>query len=177
MPHVPVLSKGRITVPAFNDGNLSRTRPVFREFMFNPNELDDDKSLNFGSVELPGASHPVYQYGSGGARIIRFELYFDGDRGGVGRGTENLSVKKELEFYQSLLYPSSYDGEDFAAVYPHVVLFSLGNYADAMPCLVTRAPIRVHYWTPKMDPVRATINLELTEVPERSKIQSDIYRE
>lgn len=54
-------------------------------FMFNPNEVTDSRSVSFPDQVVPGMSHPVTQYAGGSARIITFELYLDGDRGGLGR--------------------------------------------------------------------------------------------
>lgn len=159
----PTVKKGRVTIPATGQ---------FRNFMFNPNEVTDAPSVNFGMILVQGSSQPVYQYGSGGERIISFELFFDGDRGRLARRNQpgvfssfedSLSVNNEIKWYQALLYPQEYDTQDFVKTYPYIVLLSLGNFLDAVPCLLKSAPVTVDYWTPNMDPVRATMAMSFAE--------------
>jgi hypothetical protein len=60
----PTITRGRLTIP---------DRGIVKEFMFNPPDVTDDKGVYHGTLELPGASHPVFQYASGGPREISFE--------------------------------------------------------------------------------------------------------
>jgi hypothetical protein len=61
-------------------------------------------------------------------------------------------------------------------VYPHLVLFSYGNYLDLLPCIIKNAPsVRVLHWTPKLQPVRAVITLTLAEVVSKSQTSEDVY--
>lgn len=101
-----------------------------QEFMFNPTEIKDDKSAEWGKTQVPGLSHPLYTFGSGGARQIGFQLHHDGDRGRLllrnrehmfRVGAKNafdvsgrqwtddpgLDTTNWLLFYRSLLYPES----------------------------------------------------------------------
>lgn len=169
------VKKGTITVPSRGTG---------RTFMFNPNDVSDDKTPNYGSIDLPGASHPVQQFGSGGERLISFQLFFDGDRGRIAaRGkyqkdvveldTIPLSIKDELMWYRSLIYPSKY-GAGYYDVAPYLVLFSMGELYDNVKCIVKAAPFKVNFWTPKMEPVRATMDFKLSEVVDRSVTSDDI---
>lgn len=168
-PNSPKVTRGRITIPARGFG---------RTFMFNPNEIGDAKGISFGSMEVPGASHPVYQFGAGGERLISFDLNIDGDRGRYGRETNgrdltSLSITDELLFYRSLIYPSQY-GNDIAQVFPYTVLFTFGELYSSMPCIVKKADWKVNYWTPKLQPVRATINIALAEIVTKSQTSNDV---
>lgn len=165
----PTPTRGRITV---------LSRGITQELMFNPPTVSDNKAVTYGVIPLPGASHPVLQYGSGGERIINFTVYLDGDRGRYGRlGTSRgtLSVDDLIRFYQSLLYPGEFDVLDFTAVYPSLVSFTMGPLYNGIICVVKSAPVNVTFWTPKMEPVRATINLQLSEVVQRSKTANDVF--
>jgi len=165
----PTPTRGHITVP---DRGLSQG------FMFNPANVSDNKGVNYGTVNVPGASHPVYQYGSGGERIISFQIYLDGDRGRFGReetGRQTLSIRNDINFYQSLLYPAEFDTLGFEAVYPPIVLFTFGPMFNNIPCIVKAAPYTVTYWTPGLEPVRATINLTLGEQVEESQTADQRY--
>lgn len=175
------VTKGRLVAPNSNLADLVR----FKEFMFNPPDMEDTKSPIYGTLDVPGGSHPTYQYGSGGPRVFTFTLHLDGDRGwshlrqqgpldsGVG-----LSVRQEIAWYRALLYPTEYNPGAFRAVSPPIVLFSLGNYLRAVPCLMTAAAVTVNYWTPRMDPVRADIAVTLEEQPRGGGLtSSDVLRE
>ena len=164
----PTVIRGRITVPA---------RSVGRFFMFNPGSLTDTKGVTYGSVEVPGASHPTYQFGAGGERLINLELYVDGDRGRFDRQqsrvTSSLSIMDELLWYRSLIYPARY-GTEIATVFPYLVLLSYGDLYQGVQCIVKKADWKIDYWTPKLEPVRATISLVLAELPNRSQTSDDI---
>lgn len=159
--------RGMLTIPALQTG---------RFFMFNPNNIDDDKGTNYGAIDLPGASHPVQQFGSGGERIIKFDLWIDGERGRFGRAqarnVQSLSIVDELTFYRSLEYPVQYGG-DFSQVFPYTVLFSFGKLYKSVPCIVKKADWRVNFWVHDPNdgdliPVKATIPIVLSEIPAQS---------
>lgn len=149
-------------------------RGIDKTFMFNPNDVSDTKGVNFGEGDVAGASHPVVQFGGGKARKISFELYLDGDRGQLARGEEKLSIKREIDFYRSLEYPAKY-GEGANAVAPYTVLFTMGEMYQQLPCFVEEAKVKINYWTPRMEPVRATISITLREVVKESQTVDDVY--
>lgn len=137
-------------------------------------------------VEYPqalpaAASHPVHQYGAGGERVIKFQLYLDGDRGRFGRKgppREGLSIKADIDFYRSLRYPRevfSFNGLQDVSAAP--VIFTFGNYYVAMPCLVKRSDPKVTYFTADLDPVRAVIDIELAEIVPRRVTANEVYNE
>jgi Contractile injection system tube protein len=166
---IPNVTRGRFTVASTG---------MSRNVMFNPSEITDEKQINWGQLDIPGASHPVFQFGTGGERLIQFELYLDGDRGRFGRldTQEDISVQSEINFYRSLVYPVRYNSDDFAAVYPHMLLFSFGRYVDLLPCIMKGNPVvRIFHWTPKLEPVRATVTIMLSEVTTKSQVANDIY--
>jgi len=149
-------------------------RGTTKVFMFNPAEVGDEKGVNWGEGDVPGASAPVVQFGSGKARIISFELFLDGDRGQVGRGGNSLDISEEINFYRSLEYPSAY-GKGPASVAPWIVLFTMGPLYQQLPCLIVKASPKIIYWTPKMEPVRATISISLREELSRSQTSLDVF--
>ena len=44
------------------------------EFQYNPDDIADDKSTDYAAVQIPGMSHPRYQYVSGKPRKIAFKV-------------------------------------------------------------------------------------------------------
>lgn len=169
---LPSITKGSITV---------LERGITKNFMFNPNEITDEKGVNYGATEIPGVSHPVYQFGSGGERLISFELHLDGDRGRHGKDTsQGVSIKPEILFWQSLVYPSNYldtaNDSVISQVYPFLVTFSFGTMYNRVQCIVKSVgPIVVNYWTPDLAPVRAKVPIKLAEVVTRSRTSRDVF--
>lgn len=182
----PTVTKG--TLVAFR----GHREAISRTFMFNPNDVSDTKNISWGSIEVPGASHPVYQFGAGGERLISFSLYLDGDRGRLGQNNSSvdyeiapeypvwkanlpkrlgqgkgLSVSDELQFYRSLIHPVQY-GQSIIDVFPFICLFSMGELYKKIPVIVKKADWSINYWTPDMRPVRATVSIQLAEIRGRS---------
>ena len=169
----PTVVKGKFTVLT---GGVGFTKTL----MFNPPEVDDSHPPIYGSIEVPGASHPVYQYGAGGERLITFNLYVDGDRGRIGgAGTRQgpqagtLDISNEVLFYRALVAPSNYT-QTFANVFPPLVIFTMGSFYNGVRCLVKKADPKFTYFTPKMEPVRAMISIILAEQVDTSVISSTL---
>lgn len=184
----PSVLKGRLT-------NV-RTR-FFREFMFNPNDVRDSRSFIYGSHQIPGASHPVYQAGSGGERIITFTLYLDGDRGRLVeraqgivsndfegsdslefvQGLGSLDVSKEINWYRSFTYPVRSEEGLISEQAPNRAVFSMGTFYKAVEVIVETADIEFLAWTPNMEPLRVNIPIVLKEYRRRNQFASDIFQE
>lgn len=165
MASPPTPIRGRLTVVA---------RGIVKVFMFNPPSVSDSKGPEYGWQSPVGASHPVAQWGAGGKRTISFKLHLDGDRGQLARGGNSLDITEEIRFYQSLTYPLQYES-GFAAVNPSKVLFTWGTLYQGVECIVEGANPEITQFTPKGEPIRATISLSLAEVVRRSKTSADIY--
>jgi len=79
-----------------------------RRFIYNPNKISDKKTSNWVEHKIPSMSHPVYQWGGGGARTVEFMLFVTGDRPGEPSIT---TIEDEIMFYQSLQYSMSSNGQ------------------------------------------------------------------
>ena len=51
-----------------------------RSFQYFPNTIQDSHASNYQTKSIPGLSHPLYQWTSGGARTISFQAFFSRDR-------------------------------------------------------------------------------------------------
>lgn len=173
----PTNKRGRFTVIDRANRKVNE-----RYLMFNPSTVDDTKATNWGTTDVPGASHPVYSFGSGGERLISFELYIDGDRGRFGReqgrNTGSLSIKDELYWYRAMVHPVGY-GAAASDVAPYLILFTHGELYNNLRCIVKQANWKVNYWVPGPTgptPVRATVSMVLGEAPEQSVTREEVLR-
>ena len=58
-------------------------------FQYFPERITDTKTANYASKEIPGGSHPIYTFISGGERVISFDAIFCNDSDGsssIGSG-------------------------------------------------------------------------------------------
>ena len=67
--------------------------------MENPNEINDEKGVNWARSTVPGMSHPRYQFVAGNPRIIRFKLQYHWS-------FDPTAVRRECMWLQSMLYPT-----------------------------------------------------------------------
>jgi hypothetical protein len=51
-----------------------------RSFQYFPATISDSQATNYQTKIIPGLSHPLYQWTSGGARVVSFEAIFTRDR-------------------------------------------------------------------------------------------------
>lgn len=170
-----VATRGRITVP--------HTKPLsFREFSFNPRAIRDGGKAEIGAIGIAGASHPIYQFGSGGERVIGFDLQLEAEyiaaQKLTGRLTTSnaeirLDLTEELQFYRALKMPTKY-GQGFGNVAPPIVLFTYGSLYKGIPCVVKSVETRILAWTPDLLPKRATVSIELGEAPNTSIVAGDV---
>lgn len=167
--HPSAPTKGRITLLESPD------RIETKQFIWNPTTVNDTKAVNWGTSNVAGASHPVYQFGSGGERIISMELQFDAIRSGLYNSEGLLDLTEELRWYRSLIYPTAY-ATSFSKVSPPRVSFTFGSMWDGVVCIVKKADPKISMFSEKLLPMRATISLEMAEVVTKSQIFSDIYK-
>ena len=144
--------------------------------MFNPTEVEWGHTPEYTTTTVPGQSHPVYHWGSGGEELIKFELYFDGDRGSVGRGKENLTLQDELRWYRSLEFPAGAGLSDPTAIEAYRVILTLGELFEGKVCVVKKAgPIKIKKFTPKMGAVQMAIPMEFGVCVDRSLTANEVF--
>lgn len=62
--------------PFTDDGSDTPDIDKFRAFQYFPETITDAKSSNYAEKQIPGGSHPLYQWISGGGRTISFSVVF-----------------------------------------------------------------------------------------------------
>lgn len=186
----PKLVKGRLT-------NL-RTR-YYREFMFNPTEVEREDAWEWGAHRIPGASHPVISGGSGGPRLINFTVFLDGDRGSKEKRNEGVvdpvkfqpvgdafpidtttfgiypDVTDDINFWRQFTHPMASGQNTLANRGPAHVVFTYGPLFPGVECVVRRCKTRVMMWTPKLLPMRATVEVQLEEFVSQSVLAREIF--
>lgn len=91
------INERKSTVALFDlGGSEGRKRNRTKElenalsFQYFPETLSDTKAVNYSRKNIPGGSHPLYQWISGGERIISFTAHFSCDTDLVTGEDDNL---------------------------------------------------------------------------------------
>lgn len=105
---------------AFNNDEVMND--LARSFQYFPESISESKANSYQSKEIPGLSHPLYQWTAGGPRELSFTAVFSADlppedaRGNV-RSSEvverNVDVDAAIAWLQAFQYPeySTPDGQ------------------------------------------------------------------
>jgi hypothetical protein len=64
-----------------------------RSFQYFPATINDSYATNYQTKVIPGLSHPLYQWTSGGARVVSFEAIFTRDRTYTDSEREGISSR------------------------------------------------------------------------------------
>jgi len=62
-----------IIVKVNSKGKIDRSTLSTGELLLNPESVDDEKTSNWVANQIPGQSDPVYQWVSGGPRVVSFD--------------------------------------------------------------------------------------------------------
>ena len=91
---VPKVAKGYITRL---DGKKNDAVAESRSLQYFPETIQDIKNTNWQAKEIPGLSHPLYQWTAGGSREVSFTAIFTRDRALTG------NERKEAESASGVL--------------------------------------------------------------------------
>lgn len=65
-------------------------------FQYFPERITDSKAANYASKDIPGGSHPIYTFVSGGERSLTFDAVFCNDDSGEGNPSGILGAAAAL---------------------------------------------------------------------------------
>ncbi len=135
--------------------------------LFNPKELNVEKSNQFAEVAIPGLSSPIYQFVRGNARSVTMDLFFDT----YEEGTDVRIFTDRITGWDAGSMLSSLPGAakglmdiDSELHAPPVCLFIWGAFL--FQCIIERVSKRFTMFLPEGIPVRATLSVTLKEYQE-----------
>ncbi|CAG0963705.1 MAG: LysM peptidoglycan-binding domain-containing protein [Candidatus Methanoperedens sp.] len=130
-------------------------------FLFNPKELNVEKSNQFADVNIPGLSSPILQFVRGNARSLTMDLFFDTYEQGmdVRLYTDRITGCDSGSMFSQV--PKGLMDIDSDLHAPPVCLFIWGTFL--FQCIIERATKKFTMFLPEGMPVRATLNITLKE--------------
>ena len=129
--------------------------------LFNPKELNVEKSNRFAEIDIPGLDAPLFQFVRGESRSVTVDLFFDTYEKGedVRKYTDRITGWSYGEKGEKGLM--EIDSELHA---PPVCLFVWGRFV--FECIIERVSKKFTMFLPEGIPVRATLNVTLKEYAE-----------
>jgi len=133
--------------------------------LFNPKELNVEKSNQFAEVNIPGLSSPIFQFVRGNARSVTLELFFD-----------TYELGTDVRLYTDLI--TGWDAGSMFSNLPGKGLMDIDSDLHAPPvclfiwgafmfqCIIDRVSKRFTMFLPAGIPVRATLSVTLKEYRE-----------
>lgn len=165
----------------------TNNRIGYQAFQYFPEKISDSKSVEYTSKSIPGGSHPIYTFISGGERTITFDAIFCNDEGpplSVLEGGLRLATWKPRKEVQDVaggirwlrycLYPTYKNG--VAKAPPLVILYlpesgiiGDGNKKDSVIGILTRADVTYESFYRTGKPRLAVVSCEIKEVVQTNK--------
>lgn len=160
----------------FRGRNAHGAIPVLR-FQYWPSTLGIGRSVNYEGNQIPGASHPLYQFVSGGDRAISFTAVFSNERPTL-IGQAQLGNKYSVDINDVLLALYRYtlphyefnSGDQLFVRPPYRLLLTLpgtflaGVNNAQLLTIMTQCDIEYQAWHPDGTPRLATASLSFNEV-------------
>lgn len=160
-----------------------------RAFQYWPESISDSQSSNYATMDIPGASLPLYQFVSLGERSISFTVYFSRDEDGeisggfgfgvgspeeVQEGKHNVDINGAVAWLRSLQYPAypknTYEPPHILKLYTPGVVLSAKGVKEGMTCILTQMSVNWMSFFPSGVPRIATVDLTFNEIPQDPKV-------
>jgi hypothetical protein len=156
-------------------------------FQYFPERVTDNKAVNWASREIPGGSHPIYSFISGGERSVAFDAIFTDDTGDdsslldkfsltgfgnplSGSRKDTVDVAAAIAWLRKYLYPK-YNKSGISAPPPLVIVYFPNSNlvsGDGIPGslvgFINRADVTYEAFHRNGKPRIAVVNVEIKEV-------------
>jgi hypothetical protein len=185
------------SIPFKNDANdptmglAGNTDPVdtFIALQYWPESLQDSRGSEWNPRNIPGGSHPIYQWTHGGERRISFTAMFTTDTApsdeeagsqdpyengsiltGINKGVRDLDLRMAISWLRYFTYPKYGTGADLRAYEPPKCVLVFPNTklgydgSDYIVCVMTQCDVTYEAWFPNGMPRLCEVSLEFAEV-------------
>lgn len=121
-------------------------------FQYNPEEFNDDISVEYREIRSPGISYPIYQFVGGEPRTIEFTLFLDNmeNKGGTNKVRETIN-------YLNTFLPAANRATRYNP--PPELIFAFGWFVK--PCILVAMPTRYTMFDRSLQPLRAEVDVQL----------------
>jgi len=182
---LPWLGEANERTSALSSQSSSNTHLALQYW---PESLQDSRGAEWNPRNIPGGSHPIYQWTHGGERRLSFTVVFttdtappDGTTGlddpyadlsilaGIQKGTRDLDIRKAINWLRYFTYPSYGSGPDLRVYEPPKCILVFPNTglghdgSDYVTCLMTQCDVTYEAWFPNGMPRICELSLEFAE--------------
>jgi len=169
----------------------SRAFETYVALQYWPESLTDSRGAEWNPRNIPGGSHPIYQWTHGGERRLSFTAIFTTDTdvpdeqasrddpyetlaanplSGIQKGKRDLDIRAVLSWLRYFTYPLYGTGESLQVFEPPKVILMMPNTAlghdgsDYVIGVMTTCDITYQSWFPNGMPRITEVSLEFCEV-------------
>lgn len=121
-----------------------------RSFLYNPSSFQDNTSITYNEIKVPGMTYPIFGYGGGNSRTITFDIYLN-DKVEAG------ITQSFISHLRNFIPPERKVGYQFKA--PKMISFAFGWYVK--DCWLKDININYSAFSPQLDPIEATVTVTL----------------
>jgi len=182
----PATSPAELAGGAISDLAVTKS---FLALQYWPESLTDSRGAEWNPRNIPGGSHPIYQWTHGAERRLSFTTIFSTDTAppdetagrddpyadfslsnGIQKGTRDMDIRAAISWLRYFTYPMYGRGADFRAFEPPKVILVFPNTAlghdgsDYVVCVMTQCDVTYEAWFPNGVPRLVEVQLEFAEV-------------
>lgn len=156
-----------------------------------PESLTDSRGAEWNPRNIPGGSHPIYQWTHGGERRLSFTTVFTTDTApedaalgrddpyadaassplsGIKKGTRDMDPRAAIQWLRYFTYPLYGRGQDLRVFEPPKVILCMPNTGlsydgtDYIVAVMTTCDVTYEAWFPNGFPRIVEVQLEFAEV-------------
>jgi len=159
-------------------------KEILVQFQYNPERITDKRSVGYASLNAPGMLMPVRHYSGGGERTLSFTVRVDGLFKGPADDEIDIAhderggIAPELNKYRAFVHPLTerwqdandapdgftglFVGSETVFTAPPTCRFCFGE--RVIDCVVTDVQITEQLYNLDLDPVRAEVQVTLSEL-------------
>lgn len=130
----------------------NETKKLF-VFEYNPPKYDENESIDYQIIQVPGRNYPIIIYGSGKERTINFQLLTTGNRLGENENEKQRTIDQWLNEFYDLMRPQGQYGR------PPACYFGWGEYI--VKCVITSVKIDRELFDENLNIKRLWLDVEL----------------
>jgi hypothetical protein len=183
---------GDFTAKKITQGMITNLRSFDSiQFSINPHTVSEKGGATISEDANPGFSSPLLRYASGKTKTISFELEIDGEISLRKKGTQIVNglfpgrevatvgnatydISAEIEFYQSLTYPTDPDLPGADGGLDRVAL-TIGTHINGVVCFVEEANPSIIEFDPDLAPTKAKMAMVLKVIENNSRYASFVW--
>jgi hypothetical protein len=183
----PAVAATSLAGGAISDASVAKS---YLALQYWPESIQDSRGSEWNPRNIPGGSHPIYQWTHGGERRLSFTAVFTTDTaptnealagsdpyedaasnplGGINKGTRDLDIRAAINWLRYFTYPKYGRSEDLRVYEPPKCILVMPNShmgydgSDYVVAVMTQCDVTYEAFFPNGFPRIAEVQVEFAE--------------